>query len=222
MGTTVLELNRRGRTQQSADSVGRSLHALQQGVDHGRPCAEARPVQEHHGAAAHECKGRRRGERVGLRCRARGRCVSPTRSPCFHVPRSRVDATDGSVRDVTPRYSRAFTNVTLKLRVPTSSKARKENGGDDWFAGVIRPFKRGFELVSRPRQGSLDSGACGVYAVRLHRVPAVDYMCLRRIATGRKRRSCGIARRMHRSLRLSEASRIIPSGCFSLDQLASG
>ncbi|BGP11688.1 hypothetical protein JCM10049v2_007608 [Rhodotorula toruloides] len=53
---------------------------------------------------------------------------------------------DGSVRDVTPRYARAFTNVTLKLRVPTSSKARKENDGDDWFAGIIRPFKRGFEL----------------------------------------------------------------------------
>ncbi|BGP27913.1 DNA repair protein Rad4 [Rhodotorula toruloides] len=53
---------------------------------------------------------------------------------------------DGSVRDVTPRYTRAFTNVTLKLRVPTSSKARKENGGDDWFAGVIKPFKRSFEL----------------------------------------------------------------------------
>lgn len=145
-------LNRRGRTEQPADSVGRSLHALQQGVDNGRPSAEARPVQEHHGAAADECEGRRRGERVGVRCRARGRCVSPTRSPCSRVPHSRVDATDGSVRDVTPRYARAFTNVTLKLRVPTSSKARKENGGDDWFAGAIRPFKRGFELVSRPRQ----------------------------------------------------------------------
>ncbi|GAA5881496.1 hypothetical protein JCM3774_000136 [Rhodotorula dairenensis] len=53
---------------------------------------------------------------------------------------------DGSARDVTPRYARAFVNVTLKSRVPTSSKVRKENGGSDWFAGVIAPLGRGFKL----------------------------------------------------------------------------
>ncbi|GAA5982532.1 hypothetical protein JCM10908_006687 [Rhodotorula pacifica] len=53
---------------------------------------------------------------------------------------------DGSARDVTPRYARAFVNVTLKSRVPTSSKVRKENGGSDWFAGVVAPFGRGFKL----------------------------------------------------------------------------
>ncbi|KWU42458.1 Rad4-domain-containing protein [Rhodotorula sp. JG-1b] len=53
---------------------------------------------------------------------------------------------DGSARDVTPRYARAFVNVTLKSRVPTSSKVRKENGGSDWFAGMIAPFGRGFKL----------------------------------------------------------------------------
>lgn len=37
--------------------------------------------------------------------------------------------------------------MTLKSRVPTSSKVRKENGGNDWFAGVIFPFGRGFKLV---------------------------------------------------------------------------
>ncbi|GJN94079.1 hypothetical protein Rhopal_007143-T1 [Rhodotorula paludigena] len=53
---------------------------------------------------------------------------------------------DGSAHDVTPRYARAFTNVTLKLRVPTSTKQRKENGGGDWFAGVMQPWKRKFVL----------------------------------------------------------------------------
>ncbi|BGP58393.1 hypothetical protein JCM8202v2_006062 [Rhodotorula sphaerocarpa] len=53
---------------------------------------------------------------------------------------------DGSARDVTPRYTRAFFNVTLKSRVPTSTRVRKANGGSDWFAGVIEPFGRGFKL----------------------------------------------------------------------------
>ncbi|GAA6052837.1 hypothetical protein JCM3770_006274 [Rhodotorula araucariae] len=58
---------------------------------------------------------------------------------------------DGSVHDVTPRYARAFTNVTLKLRVPTSSKQRKENDGRDWFAGVIQPWRRKF-VLNRDRE----------------------------------------------------------------------
>lgn len=51
------------------------------------------------------------------------------------------------MHDVTPRYARAFTNVTLKLRVPTSTKQRKDNDGRDWFAGVVQPWRRKFVLV---------------------------------------------------------------------------
>ncbi|BGP43763.1 hypothetical protein JCM10449v2_007820 [Rhodotorula kratochvilovae] len=58
---------------------------------------------------------------------------------------------DGSVHDVTPRYARAFTNVTLKLRVPTSSKQRKDNDGRDWFAGVVQPWRRQF-VLNRDRE----------------------------------------------------------------------
>ncbi|GAA5820932.1 hypothetical protein JCM10212_000553 [Sporobolomyces blumeae] len=53
---------------------------------------------------------------------------------------------DGSAHDITPRYTRAYNNVTSKLRVPTSSKAKKESGGRDWFGGVVRSFGRGYEL----------------------------------------------------------------------------
>ncbi|GAA5927119.1 hypothetical protein JCM3775_002451 [Rhodotorula graminis] len=58
---------------------------------------------------------------------------------------------DGSVHDVTPRYARAFTNTTLKLRVPTSTKQRKDNDGRDWFAGVVQPWRRKF-VLNRDRE----------------------------------------------------------------------
>lgn len=54
---------------------------------------------------------------------------------------------DGSAHDVTPRYAKSYNNATVKLRVPTSSKAKKDNGGKDWFATVLQPWKRKFELV---------------------------------------------------------------------------
>ncbi|GAA5905976.1 hypothetical protein JCM5296_001306 [Sporobolomyces johnsonii] len=53
---------------------------------------------------------------------------------------------DGSAHDITPRYARAFNNTTVKLRVPTSSKSKKENEGRDWFAQVLRPYRRKFVL----------------------------------------------------------------------------
>ncbi|GAA5833659.1 hypothetical protein JCM11251_003196 [Rhodosporidiobolus azoricus] len=53
---------------------------------------------------------------------------------------------DGSAHDVTPRYAHSFTNVTLKLRVPTSSQQRKANDGGDWFSGVLKPWARGYQL----------------------------------------------------------------------------
>ncbi|GAA5964576.1 hypothetical protein JCM21900_001904 [Sporobolomyces salmonicolor] len=53
---------------------------------------------------------------------------------------------DSSAHDITPRYARAFNNTTVKLRVPTSSKSKKENEGRDWFAQVLRPYRRKFVL----------------------------------------------------------------------------
>ncbi|GAA5988475.1 hypothetical protein JCM11641_007162 [Rhodosporidiobolus odoratus] len=53
---------------------------------------------------------------------------------------------DGSAHEITPRYAHAFTNTTLKLRVPTSSKARKENDGKDWFGGLVAGLGRGYQL----------------------------------------------------------------------------
>lgn len=61
-----------------------------------------------------------------------------------------LERTDGSAHDVTPRYAHSFTNTTLKLRVPTSTVVRKANGGGDWFAGVVAPWKRAFQLVRPP------------------------------------------------------------------------
>jgi len=59
-----------------------------------------------------------------------------------------VSQTDGSAHDVTPRYAKSYNIATVKLRVPTSSKAKKDNGGKDWFGTVIKPWERKFQLVS--------------------------------------------------------------------------
>ncbi|GAA6042387.1 hypothetical protein JCM8097_004491 [Rhodosporidiobolus ruineniae] len=53
---------------------------------------------------------------------------------------------DGSAHDVTPRYAHSFSNITLRLRVPTSTAVRKANGGKDWFAGVVGRWGRGYQL----------------------------------------------------------------------------
>ncbi|KAK4056349.1 hypothetical protein OIO90_002492 [Microbotryomycetes sp. JL221] len=50
---------------------------------------------------------------------------------------------DESVRDVTPRYAKSFTNVTAKARAPS----RKNT---DWFEAMLMPFHRSFQL-SRDR-----------------------------------------------------------------------
>lgn len=62
---------------------------------------------------------------------------------------------DGSAHDVTPRYSKSYNNTTVKLRVPTSTKAKKDNGGKDWFGTILRPWERKYQLVS-----SLDPRLC--------------------------------------------------------------
>lgn len=48
---------------------------------------------------------------------------------------------DESVRDVTPRYTKSYNNYTVKMRAPSKK-------GTDWFAELLRPFERSFELVS--------------------------------------------------------------------------
>ncbi|GAA5963176.1 hypothetical protein JCM3765_003635 [Sporobolomyces pararoseus] len=53
---------------------------------------------------------------------------------------------DGSAHDITPRYTKSFNNQTVKLRVPTSSKTKKENQGKDWFQKLLEPWGRKFEL----------------------------------------------------------------------------
>lgn len=106
---------------------------------------------------------------------------------------------DGSARDVTPRYARAFVNVTLNSRVPTSSKVRKENGGSDWFAGMIAPFGRGFKLVRFP----LSPSAAPRMTLTAGRV--------NRTETWRKRKSFGIGKQTLRCRPRSAASRAIPS-----------
>ncbi|KAM0789840.1 hypothetical protein ACM66B_006687 [Microbotryomycetes sp. NB124-2] len=47
---------------------------------------------------------------------------------------------DESVRDVTPRYAKSFTNVTAKARAPS----RKNT---DWFEAMLMPFHRSFQLA---------------------------------------------------------------------------
>ncbi|KAI5479522.1 hypothetical protein MNV49_003464 [Pseudohyphozyma bogoriensis] len=46
---------------------------------------------------------------------------------------------DGSARDVTPRYAKNYNTYTVKARVPSKR-------GTDWFANLLLPFKRKFEL----------------------------------------------------------------------------
>ncbi|GAA6024210.1 hypothetical protein JCM11491_001286 [Sporobolomyces phaffii] len=58
----------------------------------------------------------------------------------------RSPSPDGSAHDITPRYSKSYTNTTAKLRVPTSSKAKKDNGGKDWFAALLQPWGRKYQL----------------------------------------------------------------------------
>lgn len=48
---------------------------------------------------------------------------------------------DGSVRDVTPRYAKAYNNYTVKARAPSKKNT-------DWFKELLLPFERTFELVS--------------------------------------------------------------------------
>ncbi|GAA5843558.1 hypothetical protein JCM3766R1_002411 [Sporobolomyces carnicolor] len=53
---------------------------------------------------------------------------------------------DGSVHDVTPRYSKSYNNKTIKLRVPTSSQTKRDNKGQDWFTTLLEPWKRSYQL----------------------------------------------------------------------------
>ncbi|KAK4051528.1 hypothetical protein OIV83_002668 [Microbotryomycetes sp. JL201] len=52
---------------------------------------------------------------------------------------------DESVRDVTPRYAKSFTNVTAKARAPSKKNT-------DWFEAMLIPFHRNFQLA-RPFMG---------------------------------------------------------------------
>lgn len=130
---------------------------------HRRSCPKTHPLRQADGAAAGFGARWRRRERDGLCRRLRRRCVTfwlwllgSKLTPACGL--------DGSARDVTPRYTRAFFNVTLKSRVPTSTRVRKANGGSDWFAGVIEPFGRGFKLV---RVTSWGLGAISAHMILL-------------------------------------------------------
>lgn len=53
---------------------------------------------------------------------------------------------DGSVRDVTPRYVKSYNNYTAKARAPSKKNT-------DWFAALLMPFHRTFELVGLVARG---------------------------------------------------------------------
>ena len=55
------------------------------------------------------------------------------------------ESADLSARDVTPRYTKSYNNYTVKMRAPSKK-------GTDWFAELLKPFERSFELVSISQQ----------------------------------------------------------------------
>lgn len=57
-------------------------------------------------------------------------------------PSDNFPLTDGSIRDVTARYTRAYGAITLKNRPPTP------RGEQDWWDRILTPFKRARTLVS--------------------------------------------------------------------------
>ena len=56
------------------------------------------------------------------------------------VLRSCIRETDGTARDITPRYAKSYNTVTVKARGPSKK-------GTDWFADLLLPYQRAFQLV---------------------------------------------------------------------------